>query len=184
MTMRKSKPELIKLIHIAKSKLGMADDDYRSLLRCKTGKTTSTDMSIVELEKVLSEMQTKGFKIQKKSNRRMSQQSGRAATAEIDKMVAIWITMSAQSFVKDGSEAALDKYVARMTAKLNGGNGIESVRWLRPRQAVHVLESLKKWHVRLMLNALDDMGCQTEILKSKGYERISQRFVQQCEANQ
>jgi phage gp16-like protein len=108
-----------------------------------------------ELEYVLDEMKNKGFNVKKSSKRRMSPSSNGTA---IDKIRAIWITMHKQGFVRDGSEAALDAYVKRMTSKNNKNAGIEHVGWLNDEMAYTVLESLKRWHRRLMAEELIKQG--------------------------
>ena len=63
-------------------------------------------------------------------------------------------TMHQHGFVRDGSETALNSYVQRMTVKLNGGVGVAEVGWLDEAMAFKVLEALKAWHRRLMIDAL------------------------------
>lgn len=57
------KAKLIQLIHIAKSQLAMDDLSYREMLKRLTNKTSSTKCTVVELHKVLHELQTKGAKV-------------------------------------------------------------------------------------------------------------------------
>ncbi len=50
-------------VQIGKKQLGMADDAYRALLaRLANGKTSSTQLTVAELERVLEDMKAKGFK--------------------------------------------------------------------------------------------------------------------------
>lgn len=54
--------KLIAQIHIAKSQLGMDDESYRAILaRVANGKTSSKDLSMLQLRMVVSEMKAKGF---------------------------------------------------------------------------------------------------------------------------
>ena len=145
---------LITKIHVAKSQLAMPEDSYRALLQRITEKQSCSKMNVKELESVLAEMKAKGFKVKKSSKRRMSPPS---VGTELDKVRAIWITMHKQGFVRDGSEAALDAYVKRMTSKING-IGVDSVAWLKDDMAFKVLESLKRWHRRLMAEELIKQG--------------------------
>ena len=145
---------LITKIHVAKSQLAMPEDSYRALLQRITEKQSCSKMNVKELESVLAEMKAKGFKVKKSSKRRMSPPS---VGTELDKIRAIWITMHKQGFVRDGSEAALDAYVKRMTSKING-IGVDSVAWLKDDMAFKVLESLKRWHRRLMAEELIKQG--------------------------
>ena len=145
---------LITQIHVAKNQLAMPEDSYRALLERMTGKESCSKMAVHELRKVLAEMKAKGFIVKSKNRRRMSPPS---KGTELDKIRAIWITMHKQGFVRDGSEAALDAYVKRMTSKING-KGVDSVAWLKDDMAFKVLESLKRWHRRLMAEELIKQG--------------------------
>ena len=53
---------LIARIHIGKSQLGLDDETYRQLLVSTTCKTSCTEMTESELQKVLNIMVQKGFK--------------------------------------------------------------------------------------------------------------------------
>jgi phage gp16-like protein len=154
-TLLRSKNRLKTLIHVAKGQLGLEDDIYRAMLKHATGKDSLRLMSLSQLEMALSAFKQKGF-ITKKSTlnkhktpvkRRLSQPSGRSKVAIIDKIVAIWITMSHHMIIRDSSEAALDAYVRRMTLRRHG-EGVDSVRWLDQDMGYQVLESLKNWHKR------------------------------------
>ncbi|MFB1078160.1 gp16 family protein [Photobacterium damselae] len=143
----------LQLVQIAKRDLNMDDDIYRDLLQRVTGKRSAKGLSNLKLSKVLDEMKRLGFK--PKPRKRLSPPSSeRVQVEEIKVIRAIWITMYKQGFVQDGSENALDSYVRRMTSKLNKGQGIARVTWLNYRYAPMVLESLKQWHRRVMIEDL------------------------------
>lgn len=145
-----SKARLIQLIHIAKSQLGLDDDTYRAALLGATGKTSCSDMGIKELERALEHFKKSGFK--PASKRRLSPKSLPKQHGEIKKLRAIWITMHKQSFVRDGSETALDAYVNRMLNRAKvGANVSYHTHFLTLTQAIKVLEPLKKWHKREMI---------------------------------
>ena len=153
--------QLIQLIHVAKRELGLDDDVYRLLLESNTAKTSCKSMSIKELESVLSTLENKGFKRKASSNkksfkRRLSAKSGKVKT-DVNKITAIWITMAKQGFVRDGSASALDAYVRRMTHR-NSGEGVDHVAWCSTNQAYQVLEALKSWHRRVMIDYMDEKG--------------------------
>nr|WP_113865502.1 regulatory protein GemA [Brenneria salicis]NMN90552.1 phage gp16-like protein [Brenneria salicis ATCC 15712 = DSM 30166]RBP64882.1 phage gp16-like protein [Brenneria salicis ATCC 15712 = DSM 30166]RLM31598.1 hypothetical protein BHG07_04900 [Brenneria salicis ATCC 15712 = DSM 30166] len=143
------KPQLIRLIHVAKGKLKIDDETYRTLLaNIANGKTSCSEMNHKELESVYSALREKGFK------RSFKKTPAKVKTAEIAKIRAIWITMHRHGFVKNGDDAALNAYVKRMTAALNNGQGVEELSWLSYSLAYRVLESIKQWHIRLMLKDL------------------------------
>jgi phage gp16-like protein len=155
---------LITKIHIARSQLGMADDSYRAnLAHYANGKTSCTQMTVTELEAVLSAFKKLGFKAKPKAPTRQSEKKYSPSTADGPKdersvIRAIWIFMYRAGFLRDGSETALNTYVTRQTAQLNGGAGIQSVQWLEGKEAVLVLESLKKWCRREMYRELQKLG--------------------------
>lgn len=161
---------LFTLINIAKTQLQLDEALYRSMLKHATGKNSLRAMTLSELEQVLECFKQKGFKPTRvksilNSNKkrikrnikpdikgkRLSPVSGKAKVALIDKIRAIWITMSHHNIIQDGSETALDSYVRRMT---KSQQQVDSVAWLNPQQANRVLESLKNWHRRELLERI------------------------------
>lgn len=152
-----TKPQLIRLIHVAKGKLGLDDETYRAKLQATVGKTSCSQMTYDELKTVYQTFQDAGFKRQfsKKKGAHVSPNSqGKSKAPEIPKIRAIWIAMHQQGFVKSATEVSLNGFVKRMTAKLNGGAGVAEVGWLDSRLAYQVLEALKGWHLREMKKAL------------------------------
>lgn len=143
---------LLKLIQIGKRDLVMDDDVYRDMLEQETGQRSAKNLSQWQLSKVLERMKALGFKPKHKSNK-----NGKPRAPEVGKIKAIWITMHKQGFVRNGRDAAIDAYVRRMTTRMNG-RGIERANWLKSHQAAEVLESLKKWHYRLMAEAITSKG--------------------------
>ncbi|MEB6425728.1 gp16 family protein [Citrobacter freundii] len=146
-----SKAPTIKLIHVARRSLGLDDETYRAMLGSVVpGKTSCRDMSQPELQKVLKAMEEKGFKVKPtKKPRRMSSPSDTSL-----KIRAVWRTMHSDGFVRDGSDAALDRFVKRQTSQINGGQGVASLEWLRGDMEVTFLESLKQWHIRAMTKSM------------------------------
>lgn len=144
-----TKNQLIQLIHIAQSQLGLDDETYRALLVTETQKRSCAKMAKSELERVYEALRARGFKYTGVKKRhpapavRVSDRRG-----DIKKIRGIWITMGHQGFISDSRDAALDAFVERMTKKFTGGLGIKNHAWLDPNLATHVLESLKKWHTR------------------------------------
>lgn len=151
-----TKEQLIRLIHIAKGQLKIDDETYRAKLEALTGKTSCADMTIGMLNAVYQSFKDAGFK--RKFNKKTGgarvnpNARGESKAAEIPVIRAVWTTMHAQGFVKNGAEASLNGYVQRMTARLNGGAGVAEVGWLDGRLAAQVLETLKNWHLRLIRN--------------------------------
>lgn len=152
-----NKPQLIRLIHIAKSQLKLDDDTYRVLLtNTANGKTSCSVMSYQELQDVYSEFQQRGFKrhFKKPTPRVKPNSKGLSRAAEIPKIRAVWNTMFLHGFVGSDDELALNAYVRRMTSQLNKGVGVAEVGWLDGWLAFRVLECIKQWHIRLMLESM------------------------------
>lgn len=109
--MRYTKPQLIKLIHIAKHKLRIDEDTYRTILRNETGKNSCKVMTIVELMKVFDHFEKSGFK--RTTKRKYSPASSNAKVKHdiALKIRAVWIEMHKAGVIRDGSEDALNKFV-------------------------------------------------------------------------
>jgi phage gp16-like protein len=150
-----TRAQLIQLVHVAKRELALDDDAYQAAISSvAAGKSSCSQLQDRELEQLLESFKAAGFKrrLNPVKKPRLSPASGvLVKAAEISKIRAIWITMRQHGFVQDGSETALNSYVQRMTAKLNGGEGVAEVRWLNEELAVSVLEALKAWHRRVMM---------------------------------
>ena len=134
-----TRPKLIQLIHIAKSQLHLDDDTYRASLIRITSKNSTKAMTIPELNKVLDDFKTKGFKV-------APQKAGKLKKADDDQSKLIrhlWLSLHALGEVRDPRESALANYVKRQT-------GVQFLQWLTMSQASTVIESLKKWEMRIL----------------------------------
>lgn len=125
---------LVKLIHVAKSKLLLDNETYRLLLEEETGKTSTQLMKVWELEKVVKRMKSSGFKVRKP----VAAKRPPADEPQAKKIRALWLALHEGGLVRDPSETALCRYVKRQT-------GIEALQWLNPQQASQVIEALKQW---------------------------------------
>ncbi len=146
-----SNSNLLKLVQIGKRELCMDDSAYREMLNGITGQRSSKNLSQWQLSKVLDRLKELGFKPKPLKKKPYPK------ALEVTKIRAIWITMHKQGFIRNGSDAAIDAYVRRMTVSYNG-RGIEKANWLKPHLAAEVLESLKQWHHRLMCEAIISKG--------------------------
>ena len=189
MTTNDKRGQLIRLIHVAKRELKLTDDVYRAALaEAANGKESSAKMNIKELEAVLALFKNTGFKVKLNGKRKLSPSAGsRVRTAEISVIRAVWISMYKHGFLRDGSETALNSYVKRMTVKLNNGIGVDGVQWLDGYLAYKVLEALKNWHKRLMIEAIEKVGKQPPVNertgKIAGYDAVCDAYSSCCLAN-
>ncbi len=140
--------QLIKLIHIAQSKLGMDKETYRAFLVNTVKKSSCSNMTVSELEKVLDGMKSRGFSTKTNTTKRRIGTSQQYTLSNITKKIrAKWLEMYSQGIIRNSSEDALNAYVAKI-AKNKDGQPIQFVSWLDNEQATKVLERLKKWQQR------------------------------------
>lgn len=138
---------LIKLIHVARRELGMDDDTYRLLLsgmKGLGGATSTADLSVPNLYRVLEQLKQRGFKV-----RPSKKQRPLAADDQSKKIRALWLTLKDLGEVRDPSEEALAKFVLKMT-------GVQALQWLSSEQASQVIENLKKWQLRVTRAAIKE----------------------------
>ncbi|MCU8010922.1 gp16 family protein [Shewanella sp. SM74] len=154
------KKRLITLINVAKGSLQLDEAIYRAMLKNATGKDSLRAMNLPELEQALEVFKQKGFKptLNPHKKRRLSPAAGKSKLASIDKIRAIWITMGHHLVIQDNSESALDAYVRRMTLRSritnNQTQGVDVTAWMTEPQAYKVLESLKNWHKRVLIERI------------------------------
>lgn len=134
-----NKQRLIQLIHIARHDLQMDEDTYRQMLQGLTGKASTKELDISQLNRVLTSMKKKGFRI------RPARKTGTGVPPDDHpqsrKIRALWLEMADAGIIRDRSERALALWVQRET-------GISALRWLSNEQASSVIEKLKKWQRR------------------------------------
>ncbi|WP_313042111.1 regulatory protein GemA [Pseudomonas sp.] len=132
---------LIKLIHVARRELRMDADIYRLMLagmKGLDGATSTADLSVPNLLRVLEQLKQKGFKVR-------PNKAGKRPLADDDqskKIRSLWLALHDLGEVRDSSEAALAKFVLSMTR-------VSALQWLSTAQASRVIESLKQWHHRV-----------------------------------
>ena len=155
----KQKKRLITLINVAKGSLQLDEAIYRAMLKHATGKESLRAMNLPELEQALEVFKQKGFKptLNTHKKRRLSPAAGKSKLASIDKIRAIWITMGHHLVIQDNSESALDAYVRRMTLR-SKNEGVDATPWMTEPQAYKVLESLKNWHKRVLIERIIARG--------------------------
>lgn len=176
---------LLKIVQVGRRELGLDEEDYRALLESVTGARSAKGLSAAKLEAVITAMKGLGFKVKggaQVNGHRSPPSSAKVQAPEVRKVRAIWITMYNDGFVRDGSDDALGSYIKRMTANANGGAGISRPEWLTSAQAERVLETLKKWHIRLMTAAIIDRGDKVPVSNSHrldampGYDLIREAY--------
>lgn len=131
--------KLIRLIHIAKSQLHLADENYRALLQgCSAGKTSCAGMHVGELQNVLDAVKKLGFKLE--GSRRFGGTKtmpvteaniGRATVAQLEYIKGLW-----ELCARNKTETALRAFVKRIAH-------VSDVRFLTERSAQPVINALR-----------------------------------------
>lgn len=132
---------LIKLIHVARRELRMDDDTYRLMLagmKGLDGATSTADLSVPNLLRVLEQLKQKGFKPRpNKAGKRPL-----ANDEQSKKIRSLWLVLHGLGAVRDPSEEALANFVKSMTK-------VSALQWLSVPQASRVIENLKQWQYRV-----------------------------------
>lgn len=133
------KLNLIKLIHVAKTKLGLDDDVYRDILSSTTGKTSSKELNLAQLEVVLDRLKHLGFTVESKDKTGVKNVANDAHSKLIRHL---WLQLHEAGAVRDGSEKALAKFVENRV-------NVSALQFLSSKNADMVINHLRSWCKRL-----------------------------------
>jgi hypothetical protein len=100
--------KLIRLIHVGRNKLAIADDGYRALLRGVCGKESCADMTIPELDRALKALKAAGFRMEKKMPLR-EEETGRASVLQLEYIKGMW-----ELAARNKTETALNGFINRL----------------------------------------------------------------------
>ncbi len=129
------KLNLIKLIHVAKNKLGLDDDVYRDILKSTTGKDSSKLLTPAQLEAVLDRLKQLGFTIESKNK---DDFKNLANDAQSKLIRHLWLQLHAAGAVKNGSEIALAKFVENRV-------DVSALQFLSSKHADMIINHLRQW---------------------------------------
>lgn len=134
---------LIKLIHVARRDIHMADDTYRTLVaQLADGKASSADCTIPELERIIDHLKKAGFKVRKPKAAQPAERRPLATDPESRKLRAVWLLLHQIGATHSDTEASLATYVKRMT-------GVDDLAFARrPADKFRAIEGLKAWAAR------------------------------------
>ena len=130
---------LIGLVHMAAKQCGQDEDARRDFLETLTGKRSSADCSIGELERVV-QAYTDRYGWRKKPSSRKAE----AANGQQLKIRALWASLAALDALDNPSDESLIRFVKRVT-KTKRGLSIDALRFLSAGEATSVIEALKGW---------------------------------------
>ena len=101
-------PKKISLIHIAKSRIDMTDDDYRAMLLRVAGVGSSRELDDVRFEWIMTEFQRLGFQSDF-GQRNIGNRHGMASPQQIEMIRNLWATFTEGK----GTDASLGIWLER-----------------------------------------------------------------------
>lgn len=126
----------IALIHVAKSRLRLRDDEYRAILRRVAGVDSSKDLDRIGFEAVIGYFEYLGFEPLGAVGAHYGARPGMATPAQVQLVRDLWREFSG------GFEArALDRWLARSF-------GVGSLRFLDAKKVAKVIAALKAMKAR------------------------------------
>ncbi len=120
-------------IHIAIADLGWSDDDYRAILRAKTGKASAGELDSTGRKRFLEHLRLCGWKPKSKAPLLTPQQW---------RITKLWRELGAAGALQDPSEKALLAYI-------KGHGGPDALNFINPGLANTLIDSLKGWLKRV-----------------------------------
>lgn len=138
-------------IAIGPKHLNMADESYRAMLERITGNRSLTLCLEEEIDQVIRELERLGF--QPSAPKSAAPQRKLDDSPEGKLIRALWLQLHAIGEVKNPSEQALLKYVLRI-------GKVAAIQWLSASDTEAVVETLKKWAVRVLPGKLCDLWKQ------------------------
>lgn len=131
-------PAHLKAIHMLKSRAGLEEDEFRSLLHKETGKASSKDLSDQAAGRFITVL--KGFAGQAAPAPRGGAAVATGKFAAV--LQALWLSAWNLGLVRSNKDAALLKFVTRQT-------GVSHTRFLtNAADAARAIEALKAWIAR------------------------------------
>ena len=150
-TQKEYRNGLIRLIQVARRDLNLDETNYRAILFAQGGNESLAAMPIDGMKKVLDYLKAQGFKVRKTKTDR-KQATGKDAS----KVRALWLFLHELGAVRDPSEAALTAYVKRIAK-------VDDVQWMRGVRVEIVIETLKKWCMRFLPQAV--LALKAEVIE-------------------
>jgi len=120
----------LSLIHVAKSRLGLTDDDYRTILRRAAGVESSRDLDPLGFELTMDELHRLGFESDFAA-RNLGRRRGMASLKQVNLIHELWAEYTGGA----GDDRGLDRWIER-TFKVG------SIRFLTPTMARKAITAL------------------------------------------
>lgn len=123
---------LLAQVHIARKKLAMEDDDYRTLLERVTGHRSAKDCDDSQLRDAVAQFQGMGFR----PSGGVAKRRDLGASLTVRKARAMWISLYQLGAIEDASDAALETFGRRQLH-------VDRLRWANEREGFRLIEALK-----------------------------------------
>ena len=128
----------ISVIKMAQGKLGITDDDYRTMLQERFKAKSCKELTFNQAGALIEELQSKGFVLVGARRAVPLQESSRTGNEPQDlKIRAMWLSLYDCGIVRDPSERAMLAFVKRQT-------GLDALPWCSVAEKSNVIEALKK----------------------------------------
>ena len=136
---------LLAKVHLAKKDLRLDDDTYRDILERETGRRSSAECSVQELEHLVAHFRRQGFVPKTVAGGRQGapRPAGqrRADHPVAKKARAMWISLHQLGVVENASEQALEAFAKRQL-------GVERMQWMDQGLSSKLIDALKDWAKR------------------------------------
>ncbi|MEM8724326.1 MAG: regulatory protein GemA [Pseudomonadota bacterium] len=133
-------------VKVGQKQLRLSDDEYRDILWSEATKTSSSECSISELERIVSRMVSLGFKPMPKKGAKRTAQHPMAKKAR-----AMWISLHQLGAIRNPSEKALEAFAKRQL-------GCDRLILANQSHAFRLIEALKAMAERNGWRQTDDTG--------------------------
>lgn len=125
-------PGQIKLIHTAKSKLGLNDDEYKDILKQMFNVESSKQISVKEAEELMSLFYGMGFE-RKSKTAAGNWRNGYASPKQIRYIKYLW---KSSPVVRNRSAGALNVFIRRIVK-------VDEISWLKSDKVPAVIQAIK-----------------------------------------
>lgn len=124
----------LSLLHVARAKLGLDEDDYRAILINYGGASTARDLDARGFEAVIDRFRQLGF-ASERCRRGFGERAGMATEAQVDLIRGLWKEVSG-----DAPEGRLNAWLQHF--------GVSALRFITKEKAAKVIAGLRAWKAR------------------------------------
>lgn len=141
---------LLAKIHIAKKQMNMEETAYRAMLVRVGDADSCADMDNAQLDAVLDEMETKGFKVSSSKSKKFYKKSNKPI---VRKIFALWWELDRLGALAKPGREGLIPYIIKKTISDEKPNGVEVPDFLTTAEANIIIMALQSWIKRTKRSA-------------------------------